>query len=33
MNAVVELLLAEDDVSVLNGTGVELALPDDLTLT
>ena len=32
VNAVVELLLAEDDVAVLDGTGVELALPDDLAL-
>jgi hypothetical protein len=33
VNGIIQLLLAEDHVAVLNGTRVELALPDDLSLT
>lgn len=33
MDGVVQLLLAEDDVAILDGAGVELALPDDLPLS
>lgn len=33
VDGVVQLLLAEDDVAILDGAGVELALPDDLPLS